>query len=179
MTSITRPGPDGGPASLRHDERAQTAIDFSVGIGVFLLAVVFVFAFTPNIFDPFTAESGGKIVLADRSADQLSGDILIESPTRPGQLNASCTEGFFDGDGSMPSGCYYTGIDSDDLETALGIDQPGISVNVTITDGGTVRSISGTDLTAGPDVPSNTDVSVARRVVMLDGEESRLTVRVW
>jgi len=158
--------------------RGQTTIDYAVGVGLFLLVVAFVFAFLPSIFAPFSGDSGTLPVLTDRGADRLSSDLLVESPRRPAALNATCTEGFFDADGSVPAGCRYA-TDGDDLAGALGVDAPAISINVTVGDGTGARSLDGTELSAGPAPPSNADAVTARRIVFLEGESGRLTVRMW
>ena len=163
--------------------RAQTSIDFVVGMSVFLLTVAFVVGFLPGAFEPFTAGGEGDVLAADRTASLLAEQLLAE-PTDPGGLDAACTAEFFDaaGDGAGgASGCQF-GTDAADLDAALGLG-PTTSVNVTIEENGTVRSLSpgGTtvELSAGPEPPRNEGVVVSRRVVLLDGEERDLYVRVW
>lgn len=56
--------------------RAQTTLDFAIGISVFLLAVVFVLAFAPGMLDPFTGSAGEKRVASNRIADALSQGML-------------------------------------------------------------------------------------------------------
>jgi hypothetical protein len=92
----------------RSRSRAQTTLDFAVGMSVFLIAVAFVLSFTPNIIAPF-AESGTEdSVTANRVASQLVEGTLAD-PDTPYVLDKACTVAFFapenvDGD-----------IDDDDL----------------------------------------------------------------
>lgn len=75
--------------------RAQTTLDFAIGIGVFLLTVVFVLAFAPGMLDPFTGDTGEKRVASNRVADALSQGMLGD-PDDPYVLDVTCTVAFFD-----------------------------------------------------------------------------------
>lgn len=170
--------PGGRRPGVRAGRRGQTTIDYSVGVGVFLLAVAFIFLFLPSVFAPFTAEGGDRLVLADRSADQLAADLLVETETNPTALNATCTVEFFDADGDVGA-CRYD-EDGSDPAAALGISQVGVDLNVTVRrTGGGIRTVDGTRLAAGDEPGPGDDVAVARRAVLLDGRQSRLVVRVW
>ena len=160
------------------DGRGQTTIDYAVGVSVFLLTVAFVFAFLPSMFEPFTSEAGDLLVLADRSADLLSADLLVEDLTEPSVLNATCTVGFFNTTNADPPDCGY-GENASDLRGALNVTRPGASVNVTVTDSGSISTVDGTTLAAGERPPPNADVAVAERKVLLDGNQRDLVVRVW
>lgn len=164
--------------------RGQTPVDFALGIGLFLLTIAFVFAFLPSIFAPFEGGSGELLVLADRSADHLAGDLLVDDPAAPAALNSTCVAGFFDADGSAPTGCRFSdGEDGDDLRAALGIDRPGVSVNVTVRDPNGIAELEtaagDVTLAAGRPPPSTVDVAVARRLALVDGTERRIVVRLW
>ena len=164
-------------ATSRRD-RGQTTFDFLVGMSVFLLTVAFVVAFLPNVFEPFTAEGSDDVLAADRTADLLSEQLLAD-PATPAVLNATCTEAFFDaaGDGDDGLDCAFD-TDANDLRGALGVG-PTVSVNVTVEENGSIRSIDSTDLRAGRSPSNSESVVVARRVVLLDGDERDLYVRVW
>lgn len=158
-------------------DRGQTTLDYAVGMSVFLLVLVGMFAFLPSVFAPFTTDRGANTVVSDRAASRLADDLLSAGAGDPSALDRTCTEGFFDADGAVPAGCTYD-TDAAALTDALGVSDY-VSVNVTIREGGNVRSIGGTDLRAGPDVPASADVVTASRLVLLDGSWSHLLVRVW
>ncbi|WP_135851369.1 DUF7287 family protein [Halorussus salinus] len=174
--------PDEGdprPADRRHSSRAQTSIDFVVGMSVFLLTVAFVVAFLPGVFEPFTATGSGDVLAADRTAGLLAEQVLAD-PASPGVFDPACTAEFFDaaGDGAAGvAGCQYT-TDAANLDAALGLG-PATAVNVTIENDGGVRSRGGVALAAGPAPPESESVVVARRVVLLGGDDVDLYVRVW
>jgi len=158
-------------------ERGQTTTDYAVGASIFLLVVVGVFAFLPSVFAPFSLDGGASMVVADRTANALAGSALAADATRPTRANATCTEGFFDGDGAVPAGCNYD-ADAADLHSALGLDDRR-SVNVTVTGQAGVASLNGTVLRTGPPVPERGDVVAASRLLLLDGSQHTLTVRVF
>ena len=161
--------------------RGQTTLDFAVGMSVFLLTVIFVISFAPTMFDPFAGGTGTKLVVADRAATTLSGDLLATSTAEPSVLSAGCVAEFFNED--VEGASCTASADFDDFDGSLSLD--GRNADVTIhslsasasdpatpewASDGLTRSNSGS-------VPS--DVAVAARTVSIDGETYRLTVRVW
>lgn len=174
MDDDATPSPDGTDA-----ERGQATVDYAIGMGVFLVAIVFVFGFAPSIFAPFTVDTDSTTVLADRSADRLSADLLVDDPTDPAELNRTCTEGFFDADGSAPAGCRYDDTtDGANLTDSLGLASTA-NVNVTLRRGGTLASLDGTPLAVGDSPAGNSDILVARRLVSIGTDEYRLLLRMW
>lgn len=158
-------------------ERGQSTLDFAVGVSLFLGVIVLAFAFMPSMFAPFETDSGAEFVVADRSADRLSADALVASPTDPSVLDTDCTTEFFDADGAAPAACRYDD-DAGDLRPALGLDG-GVRVNVTVQDDAGIRTLGGTRLAAGPSPTAVDDTVVATRAVLLDDEQNRLYVKVW
>ena len=170
------------PSAASGSGRGQTTLDFAVGMSVFLLTVIFVISFAPTMFDPFAGGSGTKLIVADRAATTLSGDLLVASTAEPGTLSAGCVAGFFDSDQSrVENECTATIEAVDDLDRTLALD--GRNANVTVhslaDSASKPATVSGVKLTeaTGSSVPS--DVAVATRTVSIDGEQYRLTVRVW
>ena len=161
----------------RDRERGQTTLDFAVGTSVFLGVVVVAFAFMPSMFAPFETDTGAEFVIADRAADRLTADALVDAPSEPSVLNDTCTTEFFDPDGAAPAGCRYND-DASDLSGALGLDG-GARVNVTVHDDAGIRTLAGTRLPAGQSPTAADDTVVATRAVLLDGDQHRLYVRVW
>lgn len=160
-------------------DRGQTTIDYAIGVSVFLLVVAFVFAFVPSLTTPFTGDATDAVVVADRSADRLANDLLVADPARPTTLNATCTAAFFDTTGPDRSGVCRYDADASNLKTVLAIESPVRSINVTVVGDAGVRVFDGTALLAGPEPPQSVDVSVARRAVLLDGDDATVVVRVW
>ncbi|SHH31913.1 DUF7287 family protein [Halobaculum gomorrense] len=160
-------------------DRGQTTIDYAVGVSVFLLVVAFVFAFVPSLVGPFTSDDTASVVVADRAADRLANDLLVDDPTAPSVLNETCTAAFFDADGAAPpDGCRYD-TDGSDLVKALGLGSSAPSLNVTVRSGETIATVDGTTLAVGASPPPGAEVSVARRATLLAGETYSLAVRVW
>lgn len=161
------------------DGRGQTAVDYTIAIGVFLIAVVFVVGFLPSISQPFTSNQA-DVTKADRIADQLSEGMLGE-PETPYVLNGTCTVGFFDqlqGGGSAPPGCHFDAGATTPNGAVNVDDTTGINVTIERTGGGIVTA-EGIDLHAGRDPGETSSVSVTQRTVFLDGEARKLYVRVW
>lgn len=160
-------------------ERGQTTFDFAIGMSLFVLAVAGVLFYVPALFSPFAETGVEALSISDRAADQLVGTALVATPATPNALDTECTTGFFDADGAVPSGCQYT-ADGADLPGALGL-PAGRSANVSIIDptSGAIHTLDVTRLATGPSVAGVDEPAVAQRVVLLDGQRSRLTVRVW
>ena len=166
--------------------RGQTVIDFGIGAGVFIIAVGFVFAFVPSMFEPFSTAAGSSPIVADRTADHLTGTLLAADPASPSVLSAACTAAFF-GENETLATNADCGFDANEPATELlGVDTH--NVNVTVRELGdspstgpavelSVDDIDYT-LTRGTDGPVS-DVSTASRVVLIEGDRYRLVVKVW
>lgn len=167
------------PTPSATTRRGQTTLDYAIGISLFLVVIVFVFGFIPTIFAPFEADSGSNTVLADRSADRLSADLLVESPEKPTVLNQTCTADFFDADAAAPAGCRYDDAsDGGNLSTALGTSSL-TNLNVTVRSSGAIAELDGTPLAVGDSPEGNRDIVVANRVVLIEGDQYQLYVKVW
>ncbi|QCC55781.1 hypothetical protein DV706_02825 [Natronorubrum bangense] len=149
--------------SLR--DRGQTTQDFAVGIGVFILAVAFVFTFLPTILTPFDSSvSGGQTAQADRIADRLV-DNLSDSDTSPNTINGTA---FDEADG--------------ELDKRVGLRTAGDQVSVQIEQ----LNESETVMSIGHEYNGQSAASSARIVTINEppsglGDEAayRLVVRVW
>jgi len=166
---------------MNGSERGQTTLDFAVGMSVFLLTVIFVIAYAPTMFDPFAGGSGAKLVAADQAATALSGDLLVASTAEPGTLSAGCVVAFFDE--NQPGQDCQTEADFESLDSALALDDR--NVNVTIHELDASASDPATPgwfedgLTRSNSETTQSDVAVATRTVSIEGQQYRLTVRVW
>jgi len=172
------------------DDRGQTTLDFVIAIGIFLLAVAFVFVFMTNMMGPFTQDASQGMV-ADRVVDAVVSDLTVAADS-PTELDETCTVAYFT---RVAAGdCPF------DVSASL-TDQAGVSplvdVNVTIghpvaggpgldvlcTDGVSIEPCSGDGqrLQVGPPVPesASTTIATARRSVVIDGRIAVVDVQVW
>ena len=157
--------------------RAQTTIDFAIGISLFLVVTAFVLAFVPTIFTPFESTDGPGT--ADRIAASLATDRLGD-PADPYVLNETCTNAFFeqlDNGTDAPGSCLYN-TSANTTGEMLTLDSTR-EVNVTIRRANGSIIDTGVRLAAGPTPPDTTSVSSATRAVSLSGETRRLLVRIW
>lgn len=167
---------------FRHvfSRRGQTAPDYLVGMTIFLVTLGIVFAFVPGMFQPFDTSTGGNMLVAERSASLLAGNLLVANVTAPGVLDERCTAEFFDGDGSVGT-CRFD-HDGSALNVALGVDD-ATNLNVTIRSGGSTLSIDdgGTPVSAavGRAPPPTASVVVGKRAVVIGHRQAILAVRVW
>ncbi|WP_410765039.1 hypothetical protein [Haloferax sp. DFSO60] len=145
--------------------RAQTTIDFAIGIGLFLITVAWIVGTVPQILQPFDASQEQPLV-ANRAADSLTKDLLTED-RESSILNETCTMAFFDGD--PPGDCHYG---DPDPHTATGLSN-SYGLNITLSKQGTTLAET------GEAVPSSTTIVSARRAVYFDGELHKLSVKVW
>ncbi|XVH30977.1 DUF7287 family protein [Haloferacaceae archaeon DSL9] len=149
--------------------RGQLTLDFAVGISLFVLVVVSVFAFVPGMFGSFDGSAGAPA--ADRFATTLTADLLGE-PSTAGALNETCTAAFFAQLGGGPDvhdGCRF-GPETT-LSAQLATDR---RVNATI------ETRTGAVVYTAGDAPSDrASIVSATRAVLLGGETHRVVVRVW
>jgi len=159
-------------------DRGQTSIDYAIGIGIFMSALLFSLAFIPSLIGPFTDADESHKVIGNRVGDALAQDFLVDDPSEPYVLDPVCTERFFNG--TQGSCRFQAPVDGDqwDLNDAVGV-REGVFLNVSVTDGTDVVTYDGTDLAAGPNPPSSGSVTRAGRTVRLDDTTYRLVVRLW
>ncbi|ELY87602.1 hypothetical protein C483_16923 [Natrialba hulunbeirensis JCM 10989] len=166
-------------------ERGQTTQDFAVGIGIFILAIAFVFSFLPSLITPFDSPAGGaETAQADRIADQVVADLA--DGDRPNEIT------------SDEFGERYTDANETKLSKQIGLraneneeivyDNVNISIEVLNPQDAESRYID-TDSPAAGDTYDNQSAASAARIVTVvdkdgtpvDGCESacRLVVRTW
>lgn len=141
-------------------------MDFAVGVSVFLVTAAFAFAFVPGIIAPFADPGTADPVTANRIADDLAGD----------RLTAAGDEYVLDADRAADF------FGDPDPVGALAVPQFR-TVNVTVENAtgnaSTPVTVGGERATAGPETPSNADVTTAWRAVTVDDRRLELVVRVW
>jgi hypothetical protein len=146
-------------------ERGQTQQDFAVGVSVFLLTIMFVFAFVPNVFAPFGGQPNeADTARAERLAVGVLGNITEEGDTN--RLNRTKTERFFEHQ-----------EDSTDFRRNYTL-QSTVQVNVTMEhlDGSKIESMG--DVYAGDPYWGRSSASITR-IVRLDDQRYRIVVRVF
>lgn len=152
--------------------RAQTTIDFAIGMSLFLVTVAFVISFTPTLVSPFTADDATLALSADRAATQLASDELGD-PDTPYVLNDEAVAAFFSNatDATPTDNQSY-------MRGRLGLN-PAIRLNVTLLDGSGSCPGSLSVCRAGPTPPDTESVVAAWRVVWVANERADLRVKVW
>jgi len=181
------------------DRRGQTTLDFSLGISIFLVSLVFIVMFVPGMLQPFVGGTQAETPAANRVADDLS-QRLLGNASAPYVLDADCTREFFTT--GAPAACQF---DAGTLQERVGV-LDRTNLNVTIRGNATgdaddetlcwngagdafvERSDAkcspgvGGDvlLSRGPDptVQGGKTVS-ARRVALLDGRDVTIEVVLW
>lgn len=181
--------------------RAQTTIDFAIGISIFLVVVVYVLAFIPGMLGPFVESQNQNTIVADRAADQLTQGML-GSAERPFLLGVECTVAFFGG--PDPGDCRFDTTATPEERLGLVGDPPGTGPNLQVEIRGNVSLASGgtdtvcwdadeddlveaddcgdpgdTVFEIGGDPPTQRSVVVSRRVVSIDDRTATVFVRVW
>lgn len=160
--------------SVSFTERGQTTQDFAVGIGVFLLAIAFVFSFLPSVITPFDSSVGGaETAQADRIADLVVHDVSTETTNEI--------------DGAEFNSTYANA--SGNLAEALGLRSSNGNqidrVNIRIEKLENKTPIGSPGEWAAGDTYENQSAASSARVVTIDSDPSdcnpacRLVVRVW
>ncbi|GAB7017977.1 DUF7287 family protein [Halostagnicola bangensis] len=96
-------------------DRGQTAQDFAIGIGIFLLAVAFAFATVPSLVGPDAVESdSAAYAQADRVATAIVDD--LETGENPNELDGDRLENEYDTEG-FPERFGLRTVDGASLES--------------------------------------------------------------
>lgn len=67
------------------DDNAQMTIDYMAGLGIFMLAVVFVFQFMYGLFTPFQTRSSEVTLVADQVSITLMDRLMVDD--KSGSVN--------------------------------------------------------------------------------------------
>ena len=144
-------------------DRAQTAIDFVVAMGVFFIAVAFVLAFVPSMFAPFFGMGASDALVTDRSAAHLANNALVADSNTPGTLDEGAVEDLF------------RDCDEEVLRSELAITNAQISVVIEDATQ-TPLEVNGTETACGSDRAAVETTS--NRIVMIGDEQGTLRVGV-
>lgn len=166
--------------------RAQSSIDFVIGIGVFFLSLSFVIVLLPELLSPFSMQEGTMV------ADLAIGTLTVDhfASDQVGELDETCVAEFFAGSGTTCS------FDASEPTTAITGIPEYYSLNVTLEHNSSSSpgtelacyngtavldcSTGGDPLRRGDPPPADSrSVWTEREVVSVDGETLWLKLRVW
>lgn len=167
------------PHSPGESERGQTLPDFTVAIVIFLLTILFISLFIPQIAQPF--EQQERPVAAERISSSVTNSELVDRESA-GQLNESATAAFFENS------------EQEVLEMLL--NDTTYSLNITIRDASSQAADSnilcvsdgeldpdcneGEKLAIGEPTPQDgQSVATTRRTLFADDRDVVIEVGVW
>ncbi|THE62833.1 hypothetical protein D8Y22_20445 [Salinadaptatus halalkaliphilus] len=174
--------------SIGFDPRAQTNQDFVIGIGVFIIAVAFVFTTIPDIVGVYSGTSdSGDVAQVDRVAGTVLENESLETGT-PNQI---------DGEGFNQT-FVQEGLDNSSLglraDDGYRFDQINVTIEPLEREGGQPRPLNlsgdGDPLAAGDRYDDQSAVTATRIVTVTDVDDDeypdvdsehpvRLVVRMW
>jgi len=174
-------------------ERAQTNLDFAIGVSILLVTIVAAMTFVPGLFETV---DDGRADADQVAASRIASDLVEErlgTESQPTRIDADCTRALF------TDAVDYCGNDESDPVDNLVV-QDRRNLNVTVEnamggyvcwDGGVEQVVNESD--TGPSEPrtcdthfslggrptSNSEIAVARRPVSIDGFHATVVVRAW
>jgi hypothetical protein len=149
------------------DTRGQTLQDFAVGVGIFLIAFIFVLSLFPGLLTPFQSSASG----AERAqAEQVSTQMLnnLSDGSKPNHLDAVAMQSVFSASRSEA-----------DLLDRFGLPVTA-NINITLETLDGDENIYSTTNTVG-----EREVATSARIVTINVDDPRcqpgcrLVVRVW
>jgi len=166
-------------------DSAQVTIDYITGIGIFLLAVIFVFQFVYGLFLPFQSGSDKATLSADRA-----GTVLVERllhADKAIELNVIDQGKLYYFNNKRLYYSNQTNYNAALREIGLFSNESVFDMNVTVTylNGSMMRNGTNFPLVSGPALPETTDIGQTKRLVLIVNsstgynENAILSVRVW
>ncbi len=162
-------------------DSAQITIDYIVGIGIFLLAVFFVFQFVSGLFIPFQSGSDKATLAADRASTMLV-ERLLRADTSGGALNVIDQGKLYYFNNTRLNYSNQTDYTNTLLELGLFSDKTVFDLNISVAN----LTYPNTPMyQSGPSLPDNTDIGQTRRMVLIVNsstgynETAIFSVRVW
>ncbi len=159
-------------------DSAQITIDYLAGIGIFLLAVVFVFQFVYGLFIPFQSGSDKATLAADRASTILVEQMLHADTS--GALNVIDQGKLYYFNNTQLNYANQNNYKNTTIQLGLFIKQTVFDMNVS------VAYLNGTIMNqSGPPLPDNTDTAQTKRLVLIINsstgynQNATLSVRVW
>jgi hypothetical protein len=166
-------------------DSAQVTIDYITGIGIFLLAVIFVFQFVYGLFVPFQSGSDKATLAADRA-----GTVLVERllhADKAGELNVIDQGKLYYFNNKRLDYSNQTNYNAALREIGLFSNESVFDMNVTVAylNGSIMRNGTSFPLVSGPALPETTDIGQTKRLVLIVNsstgynENAIFSVRVW
>jgi hypothetical protein len=166
-------------------ESAQITIDYITGIGIFLLAVIFVFQFVYGLFVPFQSGSDKATLAADRA-----GTVLVERllhADKASELNVIDQGKLYYFNNMRLDYSNQTNYNAALREIGLFSNESVFDMNVTIAylNGSIMRNGNNFPLASGPALPETTDIGRTERLVLIVNsstgynQSALLSVWVW
>ncbi len=160
-----------------NNDYAQTTIDYIAGIGIFLVAVFFVFQFVYGLFVPFQSGSSEVTLAADRAATVLVERLLHAKSGGPNVIDQGKLYYFINTRLNYSNETSYNSI----------LREIGLFSNETVFDMNvSVAYLNGTLMNqSGYALPENTDIGQTNRLVLVVNsstgynEKAIVSVRVW
>lgn len=165
---------------LKPDTTGQTQLDFTIGIGLFLVSFTIVLSGTSVLLQPFTSGQQ-NIATADRVADKLTNTHLTTGD-RQYVLDKECTVTFFstmqnNSELTPPDDCRFGQYDANTtLNEVFGVPST-YYINITIEDENGVVTMNGTQLEVGT-LPDSGTITLSQRTVRIEDETYFAYVRV-
>lgn len=164
-------------------DRAQMTIDYVVGMGIFLLAIAFVFQFMYGLFIPYQSGSDEITLAADRTGSLLIERILAAD--RSMTMNVIDQGKLYNFNTIKMN--YSSQTHFDDTQYNRALREVGLFSNDSIFDLNiSVASLDGTIMNqSGPMLPENTRIGQTKRIVMIINSSTGynqtaiLSTRVW
>ncbi len=160
-------------------DSAQISIDYIVGIGIFIVAITFVFQFMFTIFAPFQSNSDEMTLAADR-ASTIIVERLIKAE-KSGTLNVVDQGKLYQLNNSKLNYSNQTAYNNILSEIGLISREMSYDLNMTVsyTNNGTLLNFS------GPALPTHADIAQTKRFVLITNsstgynQTAYISVRVW
>ncbi len=159
-------------------DSAQVTIDYIVGIGIFLLAVVFVFQFMYGLFIPFQSGSDKATLAADRA-----GTVLVERllhADKASELNVIDQGKLYFFNNTRLNYSNQNNYNAALREIGLFSSESVFDMNITVAyPNGAIMNQS------GPALPETTDIGQLKRLVLIVNSSTGynqtaiISVRVW
>ncbi len=161
-------------------DSAQVTIDYIAGIGIFLIAVFFVFQFMYGLFIPFQSDSDKATLAADRTAIVLVERLLHVDKT--GELNVIDQGKLYYFNNTRLNYSNQTNYTATLREIGIFSNETVFDMNISVAD------IAAPDIPmnqSGPRLPENTYVGQTKRIIFIVNsitgynKTAILSVRVW